>query len=213
MRFWSRLLAAIVVLACAGLAVWGYLSRESLTRQWKAYQVGRAAGNAEVCQAIAWFEAGPDQEARLRSLVAKWGTGNPRFDFFLARYVGSPESSESLRKAFSLEFAWRDGLLVRWAQYWIWRAGDRANERIDEILSYTELLDAAQQPLKEISWREILDLQAIFQIAAQPRLAERLTPANWHERFRQWRQSRPAAIPPVVKPTRPLPDWQGPIPE
>jgi hypothetical protein len=213
MRLWPRLLVALAVLAGSALAVGGYVSRERLTRQWRAYQVGRAAGFSEACQRIAWFEAGPDRDARLRELVAKWGTGNPRFDFYLARYVSSPESSEALRKAFSLEFAWREGLLARWAQYWSWRAGEKPDRKIEEILAYVEMLDAARDSLKEVSWREILDLQAIFQLAGQARWAERLTPANWRDRYRQWRASRPATLPPLGKPAKPLPDWEGPIPE
>jgi hypothetical protein len=212
MRLLPRVLLVLALLAGGALAVWGYVSRERLARQWRAYQVGSAASFPEACQGIAWFESGPDRDARLRDLIAKWGTGNPRFDLYLARYAGSPESSEAFRKTFSLEFGWREGLLARWAHYWSWRARD-PDRRIEEILAYTDILDAAKQPLAEISWREILDLQAIFQLTGQPRWAERLTPANWRDRYRQWRASRPPTLPPVRKPPNPMPDWEGPIPE
>jgi hypothetical protein len=213
MRVWPRLLLALALVSACVLAVLGYLSRERLIRQWRAYQVGRAADFGQAARDIAWFEAGPDRQAKLRELVAKWGTGNPRFDLYLARYVVSPESSEALRQDFSLEFAWRDGLLARWAQYWSFRAGAQADGKIEEILTYVDMLDAAKEPLKEISWREILDLQAIFCLTGQPRQAERLTPANWRDRYRQWRQTRPATLPHVPKPAQPLPDWDLPIPE
>ena len=183
MRVLLRELLALALQAVGILAVWGYVSRERLTRQWRAYQVGGAASFPEASGEIAWFDSGPDRVDRLRELIAKWGSGNPRFDLYLARYAGSPESSEAFRKAFSLNFAWREGLLARWAHYWSWRSED-PNRRIEEILAYTDMLDAAKEPREEISWREILDLQAIFQLTGEPRWAERLTPENWRVRLR-----------------------------
>jgi len=203
----------MVVVAAGIVAVWVYANREALGRQWMAYRVGTAADFAEARRAIEWFEAGPDRDARLRELVAKWGGGNVQFDFYLARYVGSAESSEALRKSFSLGLAWQEGLLPRWAHYWCWRAVQEPDRQIEEILSYLEMLDAAKEPLPQITWREILDLQAIFYLSGQPKWAERLAPANWRARYRQWRESRPAGPLDVRKPAKPLPDWEGPIPE
>ncbi len=213
MRLWLRLFVALIVVAAGLVAAWAYANRETLGRQWMAYRVGRADGFAEARQALEWFETGPDRDARLRELVARWGGGNPRFDFHLARYVGSAESSEALRKSFSLRLAWEEGLLPRWAQFWCWRAVQEPNRQIVEILAYTDLRDAAKEPPAEITWREILDLQAIFYLTGQPKWADRLSPANWRERYRAWRESRPARAPDARKPAKPLPDWEGPIPE
>jgi len=211
MRLWLRFLLAIALLAAGAAAVGGYVNRERLTRQWMAYRVGRAAGDEEARQALAWFETGPDRDERLRELVARWGDGNQQFDFQLARYVSSPESSESLRKSFSLALAWREGLLPRWTHWWCWRAGRDPSRQADEILAYVDLLDKAQDH-REISWREVLDLQAIFCASGQPKWAERLQPSNWRDRFRQWRTSRPAERIRIEKPAQPLPGWKGPIP-
>jgi hypothetical protein len=212
MRLWLRFLVASVVVAVVVSAVVGYVNRERLTGQWMAYRLGRAASFEDACRESAWFETGPDREDRLRVLVTRWGTGNVRFDYHLARYVVSPESSEALRRRFSLELAWREGLLPRWAHWWCWRAGEQPDRRVEEILSYVDLLLAAQDLSKEISWREILDLQAIFYLSGQPKWAERLTPENWRERYQAWRRSRPEGPLRVAKPAQPLPDWEGSIP-
>ena len=63
----------------------------------------------------------------------------------------------------------------------------------------------------EITWREVLDLQAIFQLTGQPRLALRLSPANWRQRLRTWQQDRPRPLPHVARPAAPFADWQGPM--
>jgi hypothetical protein len=213
MRLWPRLLAAFAALAAVILAAWAYARRETLGRQWMSYKVGKAADFTEARKAIQWFETGEDRDARLRELVGKWGGGNVQFDYFLARYVGSAECSEALRKHFSLGLAWQEGLLPRWAHYWCWRAPQEPDRQVEEILAYTDTLDAAKEPLTEVPWREILDLQAIFYLSGQPKWAERLTPANWRDCYRQWRQSRPARPLEIRKPAKPLPDWEGPIPE
>lgn len=212
MRLWIRILVAVVVLAVAVLAAVGYVHRQRLTGQWMAYRVGRAASFEEASRALSWFETGPDREARLRELVTRWGAGNLRFDYYLARYVASPESSEAMRKRFSLELAWREGLLSRWAHFWCWRAGEQPDRRVEEILAYVDMLHAAQDLSKQITWREILDLQAIMHLSGQPKWAERLTPDNWRERYQEWRRERSEGLLRVARPNQPLPDWEGPIP-
>ncbi len=212
MRLWLRFLVALVVLALAALALVGYANRQRLTGQWMAYRVGRAASFEEACRAMAWFETGPEREARLRELVTRWGDGNLRFDFYLARYVASPESSEAIRRRFSLELAWREGLLPRWAHWWCWRTVQQPDRHVEEILAYVDMLHAAQDLSKEVSWREILDLQAIFYLSGQPKWAERLTPDNWRERYQEWRKSRTDSPLRVARPAEPLPDWEGNTP-
>jgi hypothetical protein len=212
MRLWLRVFVAFVLLAAGALAVGAYASRERWTRQWMAYRVGSAASYEEAWQALRWFESGSDRDARLRELVGRWGGGNLRFDFYLARYVGSSESSEAMRKSFSLGLAWREGLLPHWAHWWCWRAVQQPDRQAEEILAYVAMLDMAEDLPREISWREILDLQAIFHLTGQPKWAERLTPGNWRDRYRQWRSSQPAGPLRLGKPAKPFPEWEGPIP-
>lgn len=207
-----RIVAAIVGVALAALAGAAYVHRERLAGQWMAYRVGRAADFDGAAKMLAWFEGGADREQRLRILVTHWGTGNPRFDYYLARYVASPESSEALRKRFSLELAWREGLLSRWAHFWSWRAGEQVEHRAEEILGYVELLLSTKDPAREITWREVLDLQAIFCLSGQPNWAERLTPDNWRQRYARWQTSRTKAPLALRTVSKPFPDWEGPIP-
>lgn len=211
MRLWLRFLLVFALLAAGGAAIWAYASRERLTRQWMAYRVGSATDYDDARRLLAWFETGPDHNARLRELIGRWGGGNPRFDFYLARYVSSPESPEAMRKSFSLGMAWREGLLPRWAHWWCWRAAQEPDRQAAEIVAYVDMLDKAKEP-KDISWREVLDLQAIFDLTGQPKLAERLTPDNWRDRYRQWRELRAGGPIRAGKPPKPFPDWEGPIP-
>lgn len=208
---WRFLLLATLVIAAAigGLV---YLNWTSLERQWVAYQVGSAASFGEAQEKLYWFESPPDATAKLRELVRKWATGNQRFDYYLARHVQSGQSTESLRQAFSLEFAWRDGLLPRWAHYWAWQTALPPAEEIASIVAYLDkVLEAEQQ--RPITWREVLELQAIFQQTGNIELARRLDPENWATRYARWRERHPAEPPRVERPELPLPDWQGPLPE
>jgi hypothetical protein len=211
MRLSFRLILTFVALAALGLAVWGYVGRDTLVRQWMCYRVGAAEDFGEARESIRWFEQGPDRQARLRELVGKWGTGNQQFDFYLAQYVGDPASSEALRGRFSLEFGWREELLTRWAHYWAWRARQEPDEQIASILAYLDTL-ASVEPPRPITWREVLDLQAILQLTGYTELARRLKPANWSERYARWIEQRPADLPHVARPALPFPDWQGPGP-
>ena len=207
MRPWLRILTTLLVLAVVGLGTWGYLFRNQLAHQWATYRVGAADSFEEARTEINRLENGPDRDARLRELVRKWGTGNQQFDLYLARYVGNPDSSESLRKTFSLEFGWREELLPRWAHYWSWRAAREPDREITSILAYLDLLTAADSS-KTITWREVLDLQAVFQLTGQPRLAKRLSPDNWRDRYRNWLASCPGEIPHVPRSAKPFADWQ-----
>ena len=205
-----RLVLTLIVAVGAAVAAWTFANRHRLAQQWMTYRVGAAATFDDAVSHLVWFEAGPDRDARLRELVAKWATGNPQFDYYLARYLTHPQSSEALRKAFSLQLAWRDGLLGRWAHYWSWRAGPELQHRIETILEYFDLLLATDAP-RELSWREILDLQAILQLLGGPEYAARLKPDNWRQRYLAWRPTRPKPLPTLAQPDRPLPDWPEPL--
>jgi hypothetical protein len=151
---------------------------------------------------LAWFVAPAERDARLPTLIGRFGRGNGRFDLYLAQYVDDRDSSESLRRAFSSELGARDGLLARWATYWSWRLTRPPDEVIASILDYLEVLRADASAT--LTWREVLDLQAVFQWTSRPELARGLSPDNWRDRYRQWRSARPARLPHVERPGEPM---------
>jgi hypothetical protein len=217
MRPARDLLIAVALLAVIGLGVWAFVHRQRLAYQLAAYRIGTAETSEEARAEIRRLEQGPNPELRLDELVGKWGTGNPRFDFYLARYVGDGRCSEALRRRFSLEFAWRREVLPRWAHYWSWRAGgepDQVREPDQVIDSIVRDLDmkASAEPGHTLTWREVLDLQAIFVLTGEPELAVRLKPDDWLDRFRPWHHRHRGRMPHVERPKEPLPDWEGPLP-
>ncbi len=212
MPFRSRLLIVFLLLTCLGVGTWCYLEREELACLRASHRVAAARTFEEARAEIAWFETGPDPKTRLRHLVCRWGSGNPQFDLYLARYVHHPHSSEPLRKAFSLQFGWHEERLPRWAQYWSWQTSAEPDDQIASILSYLDLL-AEAGPSRTITWREVLDLQAVFCLLGEPRLAHRLDPENWQTRYRPWRQLHRGDLPHVPRPERPFLEWHGPPPQ
>jgi hypothetical protein len=198
-----RILLSVVVLAALGIGVWLKLNGPKLERQWRVYLVGAAPSYEDACRQLAWFEGPTDQDVKRRELIRKWGAGNAQFDLYLARYVDDPACPEALREAFSLNLAWREGLLSRWAHYWSWRPGLSPDERIQSLLPFLDLLGDSES--KTLSWREVLNLQAVFCLTGQPRLALRLDPDNWRDRYRRWQAARPASLPRVVRPHEPFP--------
>ena len=203
-RFLFRCLAAALVLAVA-IGAWIGLHHGDIACQWACYRVGAAASTDEARRHIQWFETGPDRAARLRRLVEKWGTGNPRFDHHLAQYLTGPECSDQTREAFAAELGRREGLLKRWAHYWCWRAPQEPNELVASVVAYLDDL-ATVEPSRQLTWREVLDVQAVFCLAGDESAARRLTPSNWRARYRSWQRVRPAAFPHVARPGAPLPD-------
>jgi hypothetical protein len=193
-------------------AWWVAANWPRLARQWACHRVGNSATFDEARAAIAAMDRGPDRDALDRELVAQWSTGNPRFDLFLAGYVGQAQSSDFLREAFSLELAWRTPLSGRWAQYWLWRGAQEPDEELASLVTYLDLL-AACDPPRRLSWREVLDVQALFTLTGRESLGYRLLPENWHDRYRQWLAVRPASLPHVARPDYPFPDWQGAAPD
>jgi hypothetical protein len=116
-----------------------------------------------------------------------------------------------MRKTFSLELSWREDLLPRWAYFWSWKAGPKPGERVVLILEYLDVLLSAEPP-RVLTWREVLDLQAVFQLTGQPHLAVRLKTDNWQTRYRRWRELRDSQLPDLPRPEGPFPDWEGPVP-
>ena len=210
-RRWLRVLILLLVAAAVGAGIWFSRQRRRLATQWESYQVGQAETFREAARLIGELEQTSDPTPRLRELTARWGTGNQLFDFYLACYVRSAESSERLRETFSLEMAWRPVLLPRWAHFWIWQSPGDPDDQIASVVEYLDVLVRAEPP-RELTWREVLNLQAVLQLAGAGKLAERLKPDNWRGRYLAWQPSRPSRLPHVARPDRPLPDWQGPLP-
>jgi hypothetical protein len=212
MRLWMRPAIAVAVVACVAAGTWYYVNQQRLGRQWTSYRVGSATSFEDARSEIARMENAPDHQEKIRDLVSKWGTGNQQFDFYLAWYAGHRNSSEALRETFSLEFGWREELLPRWACYWSWRAPQEPDKEMASLVEYLDVLAAADAP-QEITWREALNLQAVFELTGQTRLARRLSPGNWRDRYRTWQKARQSGIPHVARPETPFPDWQGPVPD
>jgi hypothetical protein len=209
-RFLLAIAIALVVFGGLAGAVWFYYQRNPLGRQVAGYRVGAAENYEKARREIAWFEQGADRETKLRELVEGWGTGNQKFDLYLARYLGDPKSSEALRQAFSLNLAWRSELLPRWAHYWRWRAKLSPAEEFASINDYLAALVLVDPP-KKLTWREILDLQAVFELTGHGELAKRLDPNNWPGRYQRWVESAPEPSN-VARPELPFPDWEGAAP-
>jgi len=204
MRRWLWISLAALLLAALGLGAWAYAHRGALQRQWACYRVGAAGSPAEAQAEIAWFEAdAEDRQVRLDDLVGKWGTGNQRFDVYLASHLYDPACSDALREAFAAELDRRPELLPRWAHFWSWRTRQEPNEQIGSTVEYLGTLAAATPPAT-ITWREVLDLHAVFELTGQGALAAGLSPANWLEHYRRWQQVRPAELPHIGRPKEPF---------
>ncbi len=212
MRAWWRLLTVVLLLGLLALGIWAYVRWPRLQAAWTCHQIGKAKSFAEAREMIRTLESGPQYEARLRDLTGAWGRGNQTLDYYLARYVGDPRSSEALRKAFSLELGWRREMLARWAHYRSWQAATEPGEEIDSITAYFDPL-AEVQPAVSITWRQVLNLQAVFHWTGQAELAHRLDPTNWPRRYARWKAERRIGPLGMTRPEGPFPDWQGPPPD
>ena len=203
MRPWLR--ASIAGLLLLGIAVGAccYANRRKLAPQWHCYRVGAAESFQRAREEIAWFETGTDHTARLAELTRKWGTGNRQFDLYLAQHLHHADCSKPLRETFSQELGRREELLPRWAHYWSFRAPQEPDREIASILRSVDVL-ASEKPPPPITWREVLNLQAVFQLIGAPRHARDLSPTNWHEHYRRWQQTRASGLPRVTRPQQPF---------
>ncbi len=196
-----------VAVGALGYGTW--TQRAALKRGWVTYQAARATDYEQARRHIAWCETQPQRDAKLQALVARFGTGRVMFDEHLARYLTRPRASESLRAAFSQELGRRPELLERWAFYWTWRSILEPNEELAGVARYLETLALVDAP-RALTWREVLDVQAVFTLTDQAPLAAGLSPDNWRERRAKWQPGEDRRL---TRPDRPFPDWQGPLPE
>lgn len=184
-RFLFRAFALVFVGLITAGGFWAYGNQELLDCQLRCFHIGRAESYAEAQRQIAWFETQFDCDAKLQVLVSRWGEGNPQFDEYLARYVVDPASSDALRQAFSLQFARRPEQLPRWAHFWRYKASLPPDEAVESVLGYFETV-ATAEPARWITWRDVLDLQAILTLADCGELGQRLTPENYRGRCQKW---------------------------
>jgi len=204
---WRCWLIGLLLIGGLAIGAWAYGNRQPLRRQWAVYQVGAAKSYETAQERLAWFDEGPDPDARLGELVGKWGTGNRQFDLYLARYLGDPAASRRLRQAFSEHLSRWPVLLSRWAHYWAYRAPMGPDEQLASVVDYFDTL-YTEAPDRRITWREVLDLQAVFYwVESSPR-AVGLSPENWREHYRVWLETRPDELPSVARPETALPDLE-----
>ena len=222
-RSGRRFVALLLALAVAAVAAWWVRGHVAVGTQLAGYRVGQMPTYAEAAEQLVEIEQSRDPAA-LRELVSGWGTGNDRFDYYLARYVVEPRSSETLREAFSRELSWRPALLPRWAHFWSWQVKQPPAEEIASIQRYLAALLRAEPPRK-LNWREVLALQAVFVLTGRAEEARRLDTENWRARYgagagfegrgsgkEDDEHTAPLDAAPVQRPDMPLPSWNGPLP-
>ncbi len=203
MRVCRHILLAILLLAVLSLLAWCYVRRESLARQWSLYRVGAAATPQEAKAELFRCDTDPDPDAMLGELVDKWGTGNRQFDLRLAAYLDARSCSVSLRKAFAGQIGRQHEMLERWAHYWSWRSPLPPEQQMASVVTYLDVV--AADPSRNITWREVLDVQALFELTGRGELAKDVSPSNWRDRYRQWQRRRPAGLPKIPRPEGPFP--------
>jgi hypothetical protein len=204
MRRFFAALAILLLLGGLAAGAWLYLHPTQLTGQFAGYRVGAAATYSLAKREIAGFDSGSDRKAKDRELVAGWGTGNRQFDLYLAKYLSEPECSDDLRQAFSLELGWREELLARWAHYWAWRAKQDPAAEADSVVEYLAALAKASPP-RLLTWREVLDVQAVFTLLGRGDLAHRLSPENWRSRWDEFSLAKREQTE-IKRPALPLPE-------
>jgi hypothetical protein len=203
MRCFRRASLALLVLMALGLSAWCYVYRQPLRRQWTLYRIGAAVPDEAEARIVA-CETSPDRDAMIGELVGKWGTGNRQFDLHLAAHVIGGSCGEPLRAAFATELGRHEELLNRWVHYWTWRAQLPPEQQMASVVAYLNALGQTDSP-REITWHEVLDVQALFQVTGCGDLADDLTPANWRDRYAQWQRRRPAELPHIARPEEPFP--------
>ena len=109
-----------------------------------------------------------------------------------------------MRAAFAAEIGGNERLLDRWARYWTWRAQLPPSQQMASVAAYLDVLLSADRP-RDITWREVLDLQAIFHLTGRGDLAQDLSPTNWRDRYADWQRRRQAELPRIPRPEEPFP--------
>jgi len=205
MQLRTPLLPTFLLLSAIAIGLWAYQNWTRLCSQWASYRVGTAQSFNEAQARIAPLETGADCDAKMAQLVGKWGTGNRQFDLYLAEHICDAAATDRLREAFSQRLSRSADLRRRWAHYWSHRTPIPPDEQVQSIVSYLDTL-ATVDPPRAITWREVLDLRAVFELTGNSRSAPDLSPTNWHQYYRVWFETRPDALPHIPRPQTPLPD-------
>jgi hypothetical protein len=204
-RAWRWTIVAVAALAVGiGLYVW----RDKLAAQWASYQVASAGSYRAAARRIGQFEAAPDRDKKIHALVDAWGRGDPRYDYYLARYIRSPDCGDGLRQAFSLEISSRPGLIQRWGHFWSWHSSAGPAADHSHLRGYFDAL-ASVEPPRRLTWRDVLDLQALCARTGQGEVARRMKPDDWVAAYRRWIEAEAAWTTDAERPQAPFPDWEG----
>jgi hypothetical protein len=208
-RFLLPIVFASAVIGSILVAGW-YFNRPTIALQLAGHRIAQAKSFAEAKREIAAIEQQTDHEEALRELVSRWGSGSAMFDFYLAAYLSSWQSSEDLRRLFSLELSWRRERLEEWAHFWTWHTRQSPADEVASIADYLAALSSADPP-RQLTWREVLDLQAAMALTGDADSAVRLSPDNWADRYRAWHDRAPDYSR-IHRSEKPLPNWQGAAP-
>ncbi len=199
----KRLLYACALIAAVAAGVGAWHEREHLARQYQCYRVGAAATYPQAQALMLRF----DTPQAVRSLVDKWGRGNPKFDVYLVRFAHEPSCPDAVRAALSRQVASSEPLAKRWAHLWRFRCEDPPQREYRQLAEYLTALLNSDEALP-VTWRDVLDLQALFSDTGHWMLARGLTPQNWRQRFVEWQRlvGGQPALWTLNRPGRPLPD-------
>lgn len=200
-----------MLLLLGAATVYWRLSQPAGQAQLGAYRVGNAADEAAAQRELRLLEAQGDSATARAELCASWGTGNPRFDYYLARYLFTPDCSDALRERFTQELARRPELLPRFAHFWRWRAGAIAADEAAAQWEFFELR-RTERPGTRLTWREVLDLTALLELCGQGKSARRLKPDDWESRLAGLHVAADAWRALAEQPAGPLPGWSHATP-
>jgi hypothetical protein len=204
-----RLFGLAVATALVVLIGLAWQERLLLWNQYRSYRVGAAASYRQAQGLIDRMH----DDAAMPVLVSKWGTGNARFDVYLARYLNETHCPDTLREEFAQHIGRSPELASRWAHLWRFRALDSPAGEYRQLANYLRILCESDERLP-ITWRDVLDAQALFIDSDQRVLARGLDPAHLKARFRQW-QAAVGSQPGfwlVSRPGRPFADWPDGLP-
>lgn len=188
MRRFAIVVTLLLVVGAAGAAVayWA-MERDELAWQLDCHRIGAAPSYEEAAQLLAELDRAPNHQEKLSLLTTKWGTGNQAFDERLVRWMLSTDGSGALLQAFSEELSWREELLPRWVEYWREETELPMEEELASIEGYLSAIhEGGAASRREVSWRDVLDMQAWFVMRDSARLAVRLGPENAGDRYGQW---------------------------